>query len=253
VRPARTPDIGGSSHAGTFSFQIPPGGSMKFGLSLAMATLLAAGPVLAQDTTSEKGKLSYAIGYQIGKDFSDRKMDVDVNTVIRALQDAYGKRTPAISEEKMREILTAFQSKMMTEAKAEYDKVAATNKASATRFMSENKTKKGIVVLPSGLQYRVIEEGTGKQVAPTAEVTVHYRGSLSDGLEFDSSFARGEPVKFKVNEVIKGWQEALSRMKVGDHWQIFLPPDLAYGDRGQPPRIGPNQALVFDIKVISSN
>ncbi|HNV07627.1 MAG: FKBP-type peptidyl-prolyl cis-trans isomerase [Dokdonella sp.] len=226
---------------------------MKFGLSLAMATLLAAGPVLAQDTTSEKGKLSYAIGYQIGKDFSDRKMDVDVNTVIRALQDAYGKRTPAISEEKMREILTAFQSKMMTEAKAEYDKVAATNKASATRFMSENKTKKGIVVLPSGLQYRVIEEGTGKQVAPTAEVTVHYRGSLSDGLEFDSSFARGEPVKFKVNEVIKGWQEALSRMKVGDHWQIFLPPDLAYGDRGQPPRIGPNQALVFDIKVISSN
>ena len=226
---------------------------MKFGLSLAMATLLAAGPVLAQDTTSEKGKLSYAIGYQIGKDFSDRKMDVDVNTVIRALQDAYGKRTPAISEEKMREILTAFQSKMMTEAKAEYDKVAATNKASATRFMSENKTKKGIVVLPSGLQYRVIEEGTGKQVAPTAEVTVHYRGSLSDGLEFDSSFARGEPVKFKVNEVIKGWQEALSRMKVGDHWQIFLPPDLAYGDRGQPPRIGPNQALVFDIKVIGSN
>ncbi len=226
---------------------------MKFGLSLAMATLLAAGPVLAQDTTSEKGKLSYAIGYQIGKDFSDRKMDVDVNTVIRALQDAYGKRTPAISEEKMREILTAFQSKMMTEAKAEYDKVAATNKASATRFMGENKTKKGIVVLPSGLQYRVIEEGTGKQVAPTAEVTVHYRGSLSDGLEFDSSFARGEPVKFKVNEVIKGWQEALSRMKVGDHWQIFLPPDLAYGDRGQPPRIGPNQALVFDIKVISSN
>ena len=92
---------------------------MKFGLSLAMATLLAAGPVLAQDTTSEKGKLSYAIGYQIGKDFSDRKMDVDVNTVIRALQDAYGKRTPAISEEKMREILTAFQSKMMTEAKSE--------------------------------------------------------------------------------------------------------------------------------------
>ena len=226
---------------------------MKFGLSLAMATLLAAGPVLAQDSTSEKGKLSYAIGYQIGKDFSDRKMDVDVNTVIRALQDAYGKRTPAISEEKMRELLTAFQSKMMTEAKAAYDKVAATNKASATRFMSENKTKKGIVVLPSGLQYRVIEEGTGKQVAPTAEVTVHYRGSLSDGLEFDSSFARGEPVKFKVNEVIKGWQEALSRMKVGDHWQIFLPPDLAYGDRGQPPRIGPNQALVFDIKVISSN
>ena len=222
---------------------------MKLGLSLAMATLLAAGPVLAQDTTSEKGKLSYAIGYQIGKDFTERKMDVDVNTVIRAVQDAYGKRTPAISEEKMREILTAFQTKMMTEAKAEYDKVAATNKANATRFMSENKTKKGIVVLPSGLQYRVIEEGTGRKPAPTSEVTVHYRGSLTNGFEFDSSFARGVPAKFKVDSVIDGWKEVLPMMKVGDHWQVFLPPEKAYGMRGQPP-IGPNEALVFDIKLV---
>lgn len=225
---------------------------MKFGLSLAMVALVVSGSALAQDTTSEKGKLSYSIGFQVGKDFQDRKMDVDLNTVIRAMQDAYGKRTPAVPEEKMREVLTAFQTKMMTEAKAEFDKVASASLASSKKFMAENKTKKGIVSLPSGLQYRVIEEGSGKQVGPTSEVTVHYRGSLSDGLEFDSSFARGQPVKFKVDEVIKGWQESLSRMKVGDHWQIFVPPELAYGERGQPPRIGPNQALVFDIKVIDS-
>jgi FKBP-type peptidyl-prolyl cis-trans isomerase FklB len=225
---------------------------MKFGLSLAMVALVVSGTALAQDTTSEKGKLSYSIGYQIGKDFNDRKMDVDINTVVRAMQDAYAKRNSAVSEEEMQKTLTAFQTKMVGEAKAEFDKVASANLAKSKAFMNDNKTKKGIVSLPSGLQYRVIEDGTGKQVGPTSEVTVHYRGSLSDGLEFDSSFARGEPVKFKVNEVIKGWQESLSRMKVGDHWQIFVPPDMAYGERGQPPRIGPNQALVFDIKVIDS-
>ena len=226
---------------------------MKFGLSLTMVALMASGLTMAQDTTSAKGKLSYSIGYQIGKDFTERKMDMDINTVIRAMQDAYAKRSPAIAEETMRETLTAFQTKMVTEAKAEFDKVANANKAKSTSFMAANKSKKGIISLPSGLQYRIIEDGTGKKVLPTSEVTVHYRGSLSDGLEFDSSFARGEPVKFKVNEVIKGWQESLSRMKVGDHWQIFVPPDMAYGERGQPPRIGPNQALVFDIKVIDSN
>ena len=225
---------------------------MNLRWSLALAALLATGSAVAQDTTSEKGKLSYSIGYQIGKDFTERKMDVDINTVIKALQDAYAKRSPSVSEEVMRDTLTKFQTKMMTEAKAEFDKVAGANKAKSDSFMAQNKAKKGIIALPSGVQYRVIEDGAGKQVTATSEVTVHYRGSLSDGLEFDSSFARGEPVKFKVNEVIKGWQEALPRMKVGDHWQIFVPADLAYGERGQAPRIGPNQALVFDIKVIDS-
>lgn len=225
---------------------------MNLRWSLAMTAMLVAGSAVAQDTSTEKGKLSYAIGYQIGRDFTERKMDVDVNTVIRALQDGYAKRNPAVPEEAMRETLTKFQQKMVTEAKAEYDKVAGENKRKSETFLAQNKTKKGIVTLPSGLQYRVIEDGTGKQVTATSEVTVHYRGSLSDGLEFDSSFARGEPVKFKVNEVIKGWQEILPRMKVGDHWQIFVPSDLAYGERGQAPRIGPNEALVFDIKVIDA-
>jgi len=224
---------------------------MNLRWSIAAAALLAAGAAVAQDVSTDKGKLSYSIGYQIGSDFVERKMDIDINTVIRALQDGYAKRNPSLSEEQMRDVLGKMQQKMMSEAKAEFDKMAGENKAKSTKFMAENKAKKGIVTLASGVQYRVIDEGTGAQ-KPNAnsEVTVHYRGSLTSGLEFDSSFARGEPVHFKVNSVIKGWQEVLPMMRVGDHWQIFVPPELAYGDRGQPPRIGPNEALVFEIKLL---
>lgn len=223
---------------------------MNLRWSMGAAALLVAGTAFAQDTTSEKGKLSYAIGYQIGSDFVERKMDVDINTIIRAMQDGYTKKNPAISEDVMREVLGKMQQKMMTEAKAEFDKLANDNKAKSQKFLAENKAKKGVVATQSGLQYRVIEEGTGARATVNSEVTVHYRGSLTSGLEFDSSFARGEPVHFKVNSVIKGWQEALPLMRVGDHWQLFVPPELAYGDRGQPPRIGPNEALVFEIKLI---
>ncbi|MEO8672965.1 MAG: FKBP-type peptidyl-prolyl cis-trans isomerase [Tahibacter sp.] len=224
---------------------------MNLRWSVAAAAMFAAGAVLAQDTSSEKGKLSYAIGFQIGNDFVERKMDVDINTIVRAMQDGYGKKSPAVSEEVMRDVLGKMQQKMMTEAKAEFDKVAGENKAKSQRFMTENRGKKGIVVLPSGVQYRVIEEGNGnKKATAETDVTVHYRGSLTSGLEFDSSFARNEPVHFKVKDVIKGWQEVLPLMRAGDHWQLFVPPELAYGERGQAPRIGPNEALVFEIKVI---
>ncbi|HET6545417.1 MAG TPA: FKBP-type peptidyl-prolyl cis-trans isomerase [Rhodanobacteraceae bacterium] len=223
---------------------------MKVVLSLALVALLTAGSASAQDTSSEKGKLSYSIGYQIGNDFVERKMNLDINTLNRAIQDGYAKRNPVIPEATMTDVLTKFQKKMMTEAKAEFDKTNSENKRKSAQFMAENRTKKGIIVLPSGVQYRIIEDGHGKQITPSSEVTLHYRGSLSSGLEFDSSFARGQPVKVKINEVIKGWQDVLPKMKVGDHWQVFIPPDLAYGERGSPPRIGPSEALVFDIKII---
>jgi len=202
-------------------------------------------------TAADKPNLSYAIGFQIGEDFVDRKIDIDINKVIQAMQDGYAKRKPTVSEEQMHDLLGRMQYQMYTQAKGEFDKLAGANKAKSQQFMAENKSKKGIVSLPSGVQYRVIEDGTGSK-KPTAqsEVTVHYRGSLANGLEFDSSFARGEPVHFKVGDVIKGWQEVLPLMRQGDHWQVFVPPELAYGERGQPPRIGPNEALVFEIKLI---
>jgi FKBP-type peptidyl-prolyl cis-trans isomerase FklB len=220
---------------------------LRFG-AVALAALIA-GNVVAQDTTSEKGKLSYAIGYEIGNDFIEKKMDVDVATVLRAIQDGYAKRQPAVPAQEMRTALEKMSEKLKTAALAKYEALAKENKAKSDKFMADNKVKKGIVTLPSGIQYRVIEDGTGKRPLKNSEVSVHYRGSLSSGLEFDSSFARGVPASFKVDAVLKGWQEVLPMMKVGDHWQIFLPPEQAYGMRGQGP-IGPNEALVFEIKLV---
>ena len=220
---------------------------LRFG-AVALAALIA-GNVAAQDTSSDKGKLSYAIGYEIGNDFVEKKMDVDVATVLRAIQDGYAKRPPTVPTADMRSALERMSEKLKTEAMAKYEAVAKENKAKSDKFMAENKVKKGIVTLPSGIQYRVIEDGTGKRPLKNSEVSVHYRGSLSSGLEFDSSFARGVPASFKVDAVLQGWQSILPMMKVGDHWQIFLPPDQAYGARGQGP-IGPNEALVFEIKLV---
>lgn len=220
---------------------------LRFG-AVALAALIA-GNVAAQDTSTDKGKLSYAIGYEIGNDFVEKKLDVDLATVLRALQDGYAKRQPTVPAQDMRAALEKMSEKLKTEAMAKYEALARENKGKADKFMAENKVKKGIVTLPSGIQYRIIEDGSGKRPLKNSEVSVHYRGSLTSGLEFDSSFARGVPASFKVDAVLKGWQEVLPLMKVGDHWQIFLPPDQAYGMRGQGP-IGPNEALVFEIKLV---
>jgi FKBP-type peptidyl-prolyl cis-trans isomerase FklB len=220
---------------------------LRFG-AVALAALIA-GNVAAQDTTTEKGKLSYAIGYEIGNDFIEKKMDVDVATVLRAIQDGYSKQPPKVPPQEMRTALEKMSEKLKAAAMAKYDAMAKDNKIKSDKFLADNRVKKGIVALPSGIQYRVIEDGTGKRPLKNSEVSVHYRGSLSSGLEFDSSFARGVPAKFQVDAVLKGWQEVLPMMKVGDHWQIFLPPEQAYGMRGNGP-IGPNEALVFEIKLI---
>jgi len=204
----------------------------------------------APPTATDKNKLSYAIGFELGSDFREKASDIDVNTVIKAIQDASAGRQPTVPEAEMRANLAAFQNRMREEAVGKLRQLAAENKTKSDRFMAENKSKTGIQSLPNGIQYRVIESGTGRNPTASSEVSIHYRGSLAaTGFEFDSSFARGEPVSFKVNEVLRGWQEILPRMKTGDHWQVFLPPEMAYGERGQPP-IGPNEALAFDIKLI---
>jgi FKBP-type peptidyl-prolyl cis-trans isomerase FklB len=235
------------------AFAQTPAGSGTSGTAANSATAASAQPQTppAPITAADKPNLSYAIGFQIGNDFVERKLDIDINAVIRAMQDGYAKRKPTVTEEQMHDLLGRMQYQMYTAAKTEFDKLAGANKAKSQQFLAENKSKKGIIALPSGVQYRVIEDGNGaKHPTTQSDVTVHYRGSMSNGLEFDSSFARGEPVHFKVGDVIKGWQEVLPLMRAGDHWQVFVPPDLAYGERGQPPRIGPNEALVFEIKLV---
>ena len=199
----------------------------------------ASAPAVAMDKT----KMSYAVGYQFGADLKER------GGVIKAMQDGFSGKEVAYPREELGAQMELLEGKLRAEAEARFNKLAAENKAASDKFMVENRSKKGIVALPSGIQYRVIEEGNGARPSPTSEVTVHYRGSLISGFEFDSSFARGVPAKFQVDQVLKGWQEVLPLMRVGDHWQIFLPPEMAYGERGPRP-IGPNQALIFDIKLI---
>jgi FKBP-type peptidyl-prolyl cis-trans isomerase FklB len=221
--------------------------------ALAQAAATAAAPAANQPPAPvalDKNKLSYALGFKLGLDMIDSKAPIDIATAVRGLQDGFGKKEPTVAREDMGKQLYSLEYKMRSEAEAAYKKFAAENLAKSQKFLTENKTKKNIVSLPSGIQYRVVEEGNGARPNAKSEVTVHYRGSLVSGEEFDSSFARGVPAKFKLDQVLPGWQEVLPLMKVGDTWQVFLPPEKAYGADRAPRAIGPNQALQFDIKLI---
>lgn len=222
---------------------------MKFRVFFALLAMFASLGLWAQDLSTDKGKLSYAIGYKFGTDFKSGVIDVDIDTLVQAVRDGAQGTDPTVPRQEMVGLMKALQERIQTEQLEKFKLLAEANKVKSDTFLNENKAKKGIVVLPSGVQYRVIEEGSGSRPMTESEVSVHYRSSTMSGLEFDSSFARGQPVSFKVNQVIKGWQEILPLMKTGAKWQIFVPPELAYGIRGQRP-VGPNEALVFDINLV---
>jgi FKBP-type peptidyl-prolyl cis-trans isomerase FklB len=213
------------------------------------AAATAAAPSAPKPVAIDKNKLSYALGYKLGLDMISTQVPVDIATVLKGVQDGFGKKEPTVKREDMGMQLYSLEEKMRSEAETAFRKVATENKAKSDKFLADNKIKKNIVTLPSGIQYRVIEEGNGARPTTQSDVTVHYRGSLIDGKEFDSSFATGTPAKFKVDQVLPGWQEVLPLMRVGDYWQVFLPPEKAYGERA-PRGIGPNQALQFEIKLI---
>ena len=219
----------------------------RFALSLIM--LLAAGAAMAQDVSTDKGKLSYAIGWDFGQDIKRRGDEFDVESVVAAIRDTVAGKDSQVSSEDMVALLQEFQQKVRQEQVEALKKLAAENQAKSEKFLEENRTKTGIVVMPSGVQYRVIEEGTGPRPTMESTVKVHYRGSKMDGHEFDSSFARGVPEEFVVNSVLAGWQEVLPLMKQGSTWQVFVPPELAFGQRGNPP-VGPNEALMFDLRLV---
>ena len=221
---------------------------MRFKIACLVA-LVGTFAVSAQDDAETKEKLSYAVGYQIGADFKYRSLDLNMETVIEALRDAVNENDPRVPAEEMALLLRNMQEKMQAEQLEKFRQLAEENKSKSEEFLAQNQSKKGIVVLPSGVQYRVIEDGEGPRPTLDSEVTVHYRSSTMNGLEFDSSFARGQPVNFTVGQVIKGWQEVLPLMKTGATWQVFVPPELGYGVRGQRP-VGPNEALVFDLNLV---
>jgi FKBP-type peptidyl-prolyl cis-trans isomerase FklB len=222
---------------------------MRFVLALTVLTAIWAGPLMAQDLSSEKGKLSYAVGWDIGEDIKRRGAEFDVEAIIAAIRDSASDAEPRVDSEEMVALLTELQQKVRQEQAEAFRLLAEDNQAKAEEFLSNNAAKNGIVALPSGVQYRIIEEGEGARPGMESTVKVHYRGSKINGHEFDSSFARGVPEEFTVNTVLRGWQEVLPLMKTGATWQIFVPPELAFGARGNPP-VGPNEALMFDLKLV---
>ncbi len=217
--------------------------------ALVVASFLAT-QVAAQDLDSDAGKLGYAIGYEFGAELRGYDIDLDLEAIFQAVRDAYDQREPQVEIEEMRQLMMALQERIRQERMQAFEQLAEENQARAEQFLDENSERTGIVSLPSGVQYRVIEEGDGSRPSLDDVVTVHYRGSKIDGREFDSSFRRGVPAVFQVNSVIEGWQEVLPLMREGDMWQVFLPPELAFGVRGDPPVIGPNEALQFDIRLV---
>jgi FKBP-type peptidyl-prolyl cis-trans isomerase len=222
---------------------------MRFPFALIVLIALTTGTVAAQDLTSEKGKLSYAVGWDIGEDIQRRGAEFDVEAIIAAIRDSAAKKEPQVPAEEMVAMLTELQQKVRQEQAEAFQKLAEENQKKSEEFLAANLGKSGIVALPSGIQYRIIDEGDGARPGMESTVKVHYRGSKLNGLEFDSSFARGVPEQFTVSSVLKGWQEVLPLMKTGATWQIFVPPEMAFGARGNPP-VGPNEALIFDLKLV---
>ena len=222
---------------------------MRFVFALIILMALMTGPVMAQDLTTEKGKLSYSVGWDIGEDIKRRGAEFDVEAIIAAVRDSSAGKEPQVPSEEMVAMLTELQKKVRQEQAEAFQKLAEENQTKSDEFLAANLSKNGIVALPSGIQYRIIEEGDGARPGMDSTVKVHYRGSKINGHEFDSSFARGVPEEFAVSTVLKGWQEVLPLMKTGATWQVFVPPELAFGARGNPP-VGPNEALIFDLKLV---
>lgn len=214
------------------------------------ASLAATGVAAETALKTDKEKLSYSLGAQIGQDIKRNELEIDVDTFARAMRDAVSGAKPAMTDEEIRTTMQAFQQTMRQKAMAKMQEMGETNKKASDAFLANNKTKPGVKTLPSGIQYQVIAMGKGKKPTQKDQVVAHYTGTLIDGTEFDSSVKRGEPATFPLNGVIKGWQEVLPLMPVGSKWKVWIPPELGYGPRGAGQQIGPNQALIFDIELL---
>jgi FKBP-type peptidyl-prolyl cis-trans isomerase len=206
-----------------------------------------AAPVL--NTTTEK--FSYAVGMNLGAMLRRQTVEMDPKLVIRGLEDTLNNKPLALTEEEARTVFMQVQARVQREEMEKRKELAAANKKSGDAFLAENKGKPGVVTLPSGLQYKILQEGAGPKPTASDTVVCNYRGTLIDGKEFDSSYKRGKPATFPVNGVIKGWTEALQLMPVGSKWQLFIPPDLAYGDAGAGKDIGPDATLIFEVELVS--
>jgi len=227
-------------------------------VALLAAAAIFHGPAWAQenlqiltpaDTKPISNVAAYAIGFNIGMNLSGEGVepgDLSREDLIRGLFEALEGKQLAVSQEQLQAAMQAFSEKMQTR----FTEKAQKKLAESNQFLEENKKKEGVQVTKSGLQYKVLQAGSGASPTANNQVTVHYEGKLIDGQVFDSSIRRGQPATFQVGGVIPGWTEALQRMKVGDKWMLFIPPALAYGERGSPGGIGPNEALIFEVELL---
>ena len=226
---------------------------MKRSLVIIFCIVLAAGTAIGEEKQAlmtQKDKLSYAIGIDMGTSLKKNAVDVDPDIVYKGIKDALSGGTRLMTDQEIKDTIQTAQKELMAKQQEKMKAQAEKNKKEGEEFLAGNKMKPGVKTLPSGLQYKVITEGNGKMPKATDTVTVNYKGTLIDGTEFDSSYKRNEPATFPVNGVIKGWTEALQLMKEGSKWELFVPANLAYGERGGGP-IGPNAVLIFEVELLS--
>ena len=200
---------------------------------------------------NQKEKVSYGIGTDVGRNFKRLGIDLDVDVFVKALKDALSGEKPLMSEDELRATKEAYQADLMQKQAQATKRAEEENKKKGDAFFAENKTKQDVVTLASGLQYKILKAGDGKTPTENDTVVTHYRGTLIDGTEFDSYYKRTQPATFPVKGVIKGWNEALRLMSVGSKWQLFIPPDLAYGAHGAGRDIGPNATLIFEVELLA--
>lgn len=225
----------------------------RYVLVVLCALLIAAPVCFAQDKPikTDKEKLSYSLGYDLGQEMKKIDVSIDDATFFKGFKDSLSGAKPALTEKEMVDTMQAFQADMQKKQQEKMKVVAEKNKKDAEAFLAQNKTKEGVKTTASGLQYKVVKEGTGESPKITDTVEVNYKGTLLDGTEFDSSYKRGQPAVFPIRGVIPGWTEALQLMKPGAKFQLFIPPALAYGERPAGPVIGPNSLLIFEVELLA--
>jgi FKBP-type peptidyl-prolyl cis-trans isomerase len=201
--------------------------------------------------TTQQDKISYAIGMSMAKSVQRQSLEVEPDILVKGLRDVLAGNKPLLTDDEASATLTALQTDMRAKQQEKAQQAAVSNKKEGEDFLAANKSKEGVVTLPSGLQYKVLQTGSGPKPSASDSVVCNYRGTLINGTEFDSSYKRGQPATFPVSGVIKGWTEALQLMPVGSKWQLFVPSDLAYGERGTGPDIGPNATLIFEVELLS--
>ena len=209
------------------------------------------------DLKTEDDKVGYSLGFSIGSSFKKDELKMNLEIFQKGIKDGFTGGKQILDEQEIKKTMMAFQQKMMAKKEAERmkkmeerKKQGEANKERGKKFLEENKAKKNIITLTSGLQYKILKKGTGASPKATDTVRCHYRGTTIDGKEFDSSYKRGKPATFALNRVIKGWTEGLQLMKEGGKWQFFIPSELAYGKRGSGQHIGPNEVLIFEVELL---